>query len=139
MGTEIIFLIIGAAIGAFLQLLIESPFEEIIEKRFQQILHIGIYRKYYFKTVDYKYLKNKLKKAIDEYNFEYAKILIKQLEWFVEEKADNEKIKAQEEAQKDFQQDLCNIEKIKKSHLNQEYQENKNKWRKIKSQPQTKI
>ena len=128
----ILLFILGAFAGAFIQLLIEHPFEELIEKRFQQLLHTGIYRKFYFLTVDYKTLQEKLQDAVSEFNFDYAKILLKQMEWFVEEKTNKEKQEAKEIAQKDYENDLNKIKNLKGDSKPQHYLESENKWEKDK-------
>lgn len=129
----ILLFILGAVLGGVIEMFIQHPFEDIVEKRFQQLLHTGIYRKLYFKTVNYEALQKTLIKAIKEYNFDYAKIIMKQLEWFIEEKASEEKREAKELANKDYHRDLKNISKFKGNKNSQQYREDKNKWEKIKN------
>jgi len=127
---EWLYLIIGSVLGAGAQLLLEHPFEELAEKRFQQILHTGIYRRMYFQTVSYANLKKSLAKAIKEYDFDTAMNCLKRMEWFVEEKTREEKITARKEAGKDYSKDLKIIAKFKGNSNRNKYQESANKWEK---------
>jgi glucose-6-phosphate-specific signal transduction histidine kinase len=127
---SMLWFIFGAVLGGLIEMVIQHPFEDLVEKRFQQVLHTGIYRKLYFKTIDYQTLEKALKKAVSEYNFDYAKILLKQMEWFVEEKSQEEKKAAIEIAENDYKQDLKNIAKVKRTKSSQEYIENENQWKK---------
>jgi len=127
---NILLFVLGAAVGGLIEMVIQHPWEDIVEKRFQQILNLGVYRKYYFMTIDYPTLKERLKTAIDEYNFEYAKMLLKQMEWFIEEKAEEEKRKAKDEAHIDFYKDLKNIDGFKGTENKEIYNEKENKWEK---------
>jgi hypothetical protein len=127
---NLLLFVLGAVAGGLIEMVIQHPWEELVEKRFQQILNMGVYRKYYFMTIDYNVLKERLKTAIEEYNFDYAKMLIKQMEWFIEEKAGEEKKKAQDEARLDFHKDIKNIETYKGSAEEEKYNEKENKWEK---------
>ena len=125
---SILLFLLGAVAGGLIEMVIQHPWEELVEKRFQQILNMGVYRKYYFMTVDYPTLKERLKTAIDEYNFEYAKMLLKQMEWFIEEQSVEERKKAKTEARLDYQKDLKKINDFKGTEKDDVYNEKENKW-----------
>ena len=120
--------ILGAIFGGLIEMIIQHPFEELVEEKFQQILHIGVYRKLYFKTVDFEFLKKRMVEALDNYDFDYAKILLKQMEWFIKEKTLEERREAREEADKDFKDDLANIGEFKGDSSPYKYKEDINKW-----------
>jgi len=120
--------VLGAVFGALIQFVLETPFEEFVEKRFQQILHTGVYKKLYFKTVTYDLLKKRLVHALGEYDFKYANILLDQMEWFIDEKTQEEQKAARVEAQKDYHKDLTIIHKEKGQAGSRVYEEKKNKW-----------
>lgn len=121
--------IIGAVVGGIIELVVQHPFEDLVEKKFQQIMHIGVYRKLFFQNTDYNELKRKLVKAINQYDFEYAKIVLKQLEWFIEEKTNEEKGEAKKLAQEDYGKDLTLINKFKGNKTKSKYIEDKNLWK----------
>jgi len=120
--------VFGAIVGGMIEMIIQHPWEDMVEKRFQQLLHTGLYKKLYFKTVDYELLKTRLIEAIDKYDFEYAKLLLKQLEWFIEEKTEEEKEEARKIAKADYDKDLHIIGDFKGKKTPQDYKEEDNKW-----------
>lgn len=125
---NLILFILGAAFGGVIEMLVQTPFEELVSKRFQQILHTGVYRKLYFQTVDFEQLKKKLIESVDNYDFDYVRILVKQMEWFIEEKTAREKRTARETARKDFRKDISLINKFKGNKNPAKYVEPHNKW-----------
>ena len=120
--------LLGAMMGGIIEMIIQHPWEDLVEKRFQQILHTGIYRKMYFKVVNFETLKVRLVEAIGEYNFDYAKMLLKQMEWFIEEKTQEEKEEARKLARQDYKKDKEIIDTFKGNKTPQQYRENENKW-----------
>lgn len=125
---SVLLFFLGAVAGGLIEMVIQHPWEELVEKRFQQILNMGVYRKYYFMTIDYNVLKDRLKTAIEEYNFDYAKMLLKQMEWFIDEQSAEEKKKAKAEAEIDYQKDLRKIKDFKGTEKDDVYNEKDNKW-----------
>ena len=124
----ILIFVLGSVFGAVVQFVLETPFEEFVEKRFQQILHTGVYKKLYFKTVTYELLKKRLVHALGEYDFKYANVLLDQMEWFIDEKTREEQRVAREDAQKDYHKDLAIIQKEKGKAKDRVYKESKNVW-----------
>ena len=125
---EWIWFVLGAVGGALVQFVLETPWEEYVERRFQKIIGIGIYRQAFMQAMSFEELEKRLKGAIKNYEFEYCRNLIDRMELFIEEKSEQEKKKAYKEALLDYETDKKRIRDFKGNKRPSQYNEKRNQW-----------
>jgi len=126
MNREIWLFIGGAFLGALFQVLIQPPWEDLVEKRFSQWLGLGIYK--HMGIAKWSVLLKNLQHALKTYDFKYAHTIIDKMEWFVTNKTKKERGEATKAAQNDYEKDLKNIRLHKGVKEPHRYVEDTNKW-----------